>query len=224
MTRTLLALGLVACLAACATDDHHKSAKQDPPLTPTEQFAITVNSQEDQIMLAPHAEALSPAQTTALQDLVDRWRENGGAQIRIQTPAHGGEDAYRATALIQDALFALGMRPEQVNVTDYDAGVRPHAPIMVGFTRYHAQGPTCGRDWHSFTSSSENQVNSNFGCANTANIAAMIANPADLIAPRASDPADPHRREVVLDKYRQGDITSTSKDTQADGTVSSVGH
>ena len=55
----------------------------------------------------------------------------------------------------------------------------------------------------------------------TANIAAQIANPRDLIAPAVMTPGDNGRRAVVLDKYRKGDITSSAKDDQADGKTSS---
>jgi pilus assembly protein CpaD len=225
MIRILPGLCLAALLTACASDGvGDKLAKHQPPLTPTEHFAIKVSPQDDQILLAPHAEALSDAQSSALQDLIDRWRDAGDGVIRVETPAHGGEEAYRATALIQDALFSLGVQPDEVRMTDYDAGVRPHAPIVVGFTRYVAKGPQCGRKWTNFTSTMNNDVNSNFGCANTANIAALIANPADLIAPRAEDPADAARRDVVITKYRQGQITSTAKDDQANGAISNVAH
>jgi pilus assembly protein CpaD len=223
--RTLLVLCLAASAAACATDDSGKTAAKTPPaLTPTEHFAIKVTPHEDQILLAPHADALSPAQSSALQDLADRWRDVGDGVIKIETPSRGGEETYRATALIQDALFALGVRPDQVHLTDYDPGAQPRAPIIVGFTRYEAKGPQCGRDWTNFTSTMNNDVNSNFGCANTANIAALIANPADLVAPRQSQPVDAQRRETVLDKYRQGQMTSSAKDDQASGAISNVVH
>jgi pilus assembly protein CpaD len=223
ITRTLLALCLAASAAACAsTGDKPAKTAAAQPLTPTERFSITVTPQDDQILLAPHPQALSDAQASALQDLAARWRDAGSGPVRIQTPAHGGEDSYRATALIQDALYSLGVRPDQVQVTNYDPGPRPHPPIVVGFTRYAAKGPQCGRDWSGFTHSANNDVNSNFGCANTANIAAMIANPADLMAPHPSDPADAARRSTVLTKYRQGQTTSTQKDDQANGAISNV--
>jgi pilus assembly protein CpaD len=221
--RALAALLLAACVASCASSDIDKVSK-NKPITPTEQFPIKVTPTDDQILLAPHSDALSPAQTAALHDLADRWRDDGDGTIKIQTPAHGGEDAYRATALIQDALFSLGVSPDQVKLTDYDAGPRPHAPIVVGFVHYEAKGPDCGRKWKSFTRSSDNDVNNNFGCATTANIAALIANPADLIAPRSSDLGDAGRREIILGKYRQGQNTSSARDSQASGTVSSVGN
>jgi pilus assembly protein CpaD len=94
-------------------------------------------------------------------------------------------------------------------------------PIIVGFTRYEAHGPQCGH-WESFTKDYENRPSNNFGCAVTANFAAMIANPADLATPRPMTPADANRRETILEKYRKGEQTSTSKDAQANGAVSSV--
>ena len=51
----------------------------------------------------------------------------------------------------------------------------------------------------------------NFGCAQQRNLAALIANPADLLGPRTMEPADPERRAVVFDKYRQGEATGAEK-------------
>lgn len=217
--RLLLALGLAASAAGCAAGD---KTVEVGGLTPTEHYSISVAPHDDQILLAPHAQALSPAQSAALADLVGRWRDAGDGPVRIQTPSRGGEEAYRAAALVQDALYGLGLRPDQVQVANYEPGARIRPPIVVGFTRYEAQGPRCGRNWSNFTATSANGVTANFGCANTANVAAMIANPADLLRPRTMDPSDADRRDTVLGKYRQGQITSTAKDEQANGAVSNV--
>jgi len=221
LSRTALALGATLALAACA--DSNTQASLGAPLTPTEQFSIKVAPTEDQIMLAPHAEGLSPAQASALNDLVDRWRNQGSGDIKVQSPARGGEDSYRAASAIQDALLSMGVAPDKVRLTDYDAGLRPHAPIMVAYTRYEATGPVCGRNWDNFTHTGGNTVDQNFGCATTANMAAQIDNAGDLISPRDLDPADPGRRATVLSHYRQGQPTSSAKDIQASGTVSTVG-
>jgi pilus assembly protein CpaD len=219
--RSLIVILTATLVCACASTDKSKPAKEDTAARlPTEQWAITVSPSEDDVLLAPHEAGLSDAQQAALVGLVSRWRDHGGGQIVIKEPAGGQGQSYRSTAAVQDALEALGVDPGQVRVAGYDAGPRPGAPIVVGYIRYEAKGPDCGREWKSVTDSFENKPNSNFGCANTANIAAMIANPADLIAPRTSDPADAGRRETVLTKYREGQITSTAKDTQASGSVS----
>jgi pilus assembly protein CpaD len=223
MIRKLIVIGLAALVCGCMSTGADKKLATDPPLTPTEQFAITVTKGPDDILLAPHADGLSAAQSAAIRALVARWRDADGDLITVKAPQGSDGEVYRSVAAIEAALTDQGVSADQVIVTAYDAGPRPGAPIVVGFERYQAMGPQCGRDWKSFTSSGSNQVNSNFGCATTANIAAMIANPADLLAPRQSDPADAGRRETVLGKYRQGVITSSPKDPQANGAVSDVG-
>jgi pilus assembly protein CpaD len=221
MIRNLMVLALAALVCGCASNNAaSKLAKDPPPITPTEQFAITVSSAPDQILLAPHPDGLSNAQADALTALVGRWRDAGADSITVLAPAGAQGQAYHSTAAVEALLEERGVDPDQIKLGGYNAGQRPSAPIVVGFKSYKAQGPECGRDWKSFTASKENQVNSNFGCATTANIAAMIANPADLLSPRPTDPSDAGRREVILGKYVQGTIMSSAKDPQANGAVS----
>ena len=121
---------------------------------------------------------------------------------------------------VQTRLETEGVREAQIHIEPGDETTG--AAVAVAFNSYAADGPRCGREWTSFTHSSDNVANSNFGCATTANLAAMIANPADLAAPRAEDPADAGRREQVISKYRAGQVTSTSSDSQANGHVSTA--
>ena len=218
--RLLIILGAAASLAACASqgpaDPHVASA----PLTPTQRFAPVVTQTPDQILLAPHASGLSKAQTAAVDALVSRWRDTGGGPIVIHPPVGAGAEGYRMAAAVQTRLTAEGVREGLIRVEPGDDSIG--GAVAVAFDSYAADGPRCGRDWKSFTHSSDNVANSNFGCATTANLAAMIANPADLAAPRALDPADAGRREAVITKYRSGSVTSTSSDSQATGHVSTA--
>jgi pilus assembly protein CpaD len=226
MIRALSIAGLALLAAACASTQVDKDAAKDRqplPLTPTEQFAITVTPHADQILLAQHPDGLSSTQERALSDLVGRWRDVGQGGIVVQTPAGGGSEAYRSATTVQQALVQLGVPPDQIRLASYDSAGHPEAPIAIGYDGYQAKGPECGRQWTSFTHSASNQVNGEFGCATTANMAAMIANPADLIRPRAEDSSNADRRIVVLGKYANGELTSTPKDSQADGAVSDVG-
>jgi pilus assembly protein CpaD len=79
--------------------------------------------------------------------------------------------------------------------------------------------PNCGA-WGDMTRTFNNGAYANLGCAVTSNMAAQVANPADLLGARDMDPADPARRATVFDKYRKGEVTSTAKDSQASGAVS----
>jgi pilus assembly protein CpaD len=50
----------------------------------------------------------------------------------------------------------------------------------------------------------------NFGCAYQRNMAAMVANPSDLVQPRPETPAYAERRREGFEKYRQGQTTTTT--------------
>jgi len=220
--RALLAAVLAASAAGCATAPKTGATAPRQGLTSTEQFTATVDSHQDQVLLAAHADGLSAAQARALTSLVDRWRDTGGGPIVIQAPSHGGGEAYRSAIAIQDALGSLGVRETLIKLVGYEGSTTAGAPMIVGFASYEAKTLKCGQDWDAFSRSDQNKPNSNFGCAITANIAAMVANPADLAGPRPADPSDAQRREVVLGKYRAGTVTSTAKDSQANGAVSTA--
>ena len=216
-----LLLGLIA-LSACASDNGGQGNRH--PVTPTERFSIDVRPAPIELKLAPHGQGLSAAQQDALDDFAHRWMlAEGGGDITLKTPEHGGEGAYRTATSARDFLISEGVSAERLRIVSYDAAGDDAAPVIVGFMRYQAIGPKCGQVWGNLSAVADNHEYDNFGCAVTANLAAQVANPADILAPRASDPPDAQRRGVVLDKYRQGVLTSTVKDEQADGTFSKVG-
>ena len=55
------------------------------------------------------------------------------------------------------------------------------------------------------------------------NIAAMVADPRDLVSPKPLDPNDAQRRLTVLEKYRKGETTVTNKAAEQSGAISQVG-
>lgn len=79
--------------------------------------------------------------------------------------------------------------------------------------RLQAVAAECG-DWsESLTDTAANEPYPNLGCAQQHNLAALVANPRDLVVPRTETPSDPTRRSEVFIKYRQG-TSSTTADTQ----------
>jgi pilus assembly protein CpaD len=217
-----LALTAVGALGACATDG---AAKLAPATTPSEQWTdkVKVEAQPDEVRLSPHRTGLSANQGDALGAFMGRWIEADGGQIVIQAPTGGGGDpaaAYAVATQSRDFLIANGAPANMVRIDGYDAKGEPSAPVIVGFLSYRAIVPECGKAWGNLSSSSSNQPSGNFGCAVTANIAAQVANPADLDHPRTMGPADAGRRAMVTDHYRKGEATSSAKDAQASGAVS----
>jgi pilus assembly protein CpaD len=215
----ILAAALLAGagLTGCAT--HAAPPGPAAARTPTEQFEPKVDDHVEGIQLAVHPGDLSKAQLDALYGLVSTWRDSGSGQIHVETPQ--GPLAADMAAKVEDALQGFGIRRDQFSLSFYpDDGPRP--VVRVSYRRYVASIPHCGDAFSDFTKTANNAPQSDFGCAITANIAAMVANPADLANHRPEDPIDAGRRQVVLDKYRSGLATSSAKDDQADGTVSAV--
>jgi pilus assembly protein CpaD len=223
MRAPLWAAGLaLLALGACATDDAKPTTPA--PLTPTERFSIEVTPTPDELQLAAHTSGLSSAQTAALDDFLGRWSAGERSPITVKAPEHGPDPAgvYRTATDTRDYLVSQGVSAGNIRIVGYDASGDAKAPVRVGFIRYEARGPQCGQTWENLANVNNNREYDNFGCAMTANIAAQLANPEDLLHPRTMTPADTARRENVLAKYRTGENTSTTKDTQANGTVSTT--
>ena len=231
---TALAALLAAGLAGCASTSPHggaASASRTPPNfvknapTPLDQYAITVDQSPDLVALSVHPTGVSANQRAALQVFAQRWREAGATQaVVVQAPRNSAEpaDPHAAAVGIAALLNALGVPPASLRVADYDAEGRPGAPVTVRYERYEAHGPDCLQGWDNLVATKSNGPSRHFGCAATANLAAMIADPHDLERPAPTAPADSVRRAIVLDRYRQGAVTSSAKDSQANGVASAT--
>lgn len=212
---------VLTLLAACATSGSGTEAGLTP--TETEQWSsrVQVDAHPDEILLAPHAEGLSANQNQALDALLTRWLAAEGREIVVSAPLGGpnAEAAGRMAFAARQRLVALGAPAASVRVVGYDASATPDALLKVGFLRHVAQVPTCG-SWENVAATRNNRVYDNFGCAVTANIAAQVANPEDLLGPRGVTPVDAGRRDVVLGKYRSGESSASAKEDQATGAIS----
>ena len=141
----------------------------------------------------------------------------------IKSPADPGqaELAKSMAYAVQSQLQAMGVPAERIQLAAYQAGDAP-GPILASFQRLEARVTDCSGGWDNLTSTMNNEPYKHFGCALSANMAAQIADPRDLISPSGLTPADNMRREVVLGKYREGKITASDKDAQASGAVSTA--
>jgi pilus assembly protein CpaD len=212
---SLAALSLGGCAADAGIGDH-------AALTPTERFSIQVTPRPHEVRLVLHDEGLSPNQVAALTDFAHEWLRAEGGVITLQSPQEGDDPAaYRTTEGARRLLMSEGVRPENLRVVGYRPRGDDAATVIVGYMTYVAEGPNCSEAWGNLSASANNNAgNANFGCAVTANVAASLANPGDLVEPRAETPTDAARRSVVLGHYRNGEVTTSARDDQASGAVS----
>jgi pilus assembly protein CpaD len=221
---SLAILAAAALLAGCATapGTGPQSDPRSRNLLEAWENEVKVTAVPQDIRLAPHDGGLSVNQAAALEGFVTSWMQAEAREIVIRAP-DAGPDARGANRVAWDArdrLMALGVRPSQIRMAAYD-GAEPRSPVVLSYSNYVAQVPTCGT-WRDLTKSGDNGVYDNFGCAVAANMAAQVANPEDLLGPREMTAADAQERGQMFEKYRKGAATGSARDEKANATVSQV--
>ncbi len=150
-----------------------------------------------------------------------QYRANASGSLTIMRPV-GSANARAATRVskqIRRVLVDEGVPAARIHTTTYQAqGQNDAAPIRLSFGAIAASVEECGR-WPKdlVLNTTENKHYENFGCATQNNLAAQIANPSDLIAPRGTTPIDAQRRDNVINDYRENG--AGLKNTDADITI-----
>lgn len=191
----------------------------------TERHPIMVSQQPASMSLSIPAGSpgLSASQRAQVVDFLRHFRagDAGNSKLLIAVPSGGANEvaAMRAAGQLNGLIKEAGFADNAVQVRPYNGGRNASAPIRFAYMRYVAQGPNCGT-WPTNLAEEYRNLNyPNFGCAQQANLAAMIANPADLVTPRTMDPADAERRSIVIDRYRQGRATGSEKGADDNASV-----
>lgn len=137
------------------------------------------------------------------------YANSSSGPINILLPS-GSSNAHAAHAVrreIRGLFVSSGIPASRLFETSYQAGSHGDAaPIRLSYHAITAKTEPCG-NWPSdlISNTSQNRNYENFGCASQSNLAAQIANPADLIAPRKMSPIDAARRGQVIKDYRNID-------------------
>jgi pilus assembly protein CpaD len=206
-----VAVVLLAPLALAACMGDPAGGIGPAPLNPAARFSLQVEPDVDRIALSVHEDGLSSNQNAALAAIVARFGQAGAESLRIEAPS--GDDPVSADFAwrIKGALEAMGAPVGAVQVVGY-AAPDPRAPVVVGFETVRAVVPQCGTYWGNLSRTNRNEVSANFGCSVNANLAAQIADPRDIVAPRGMTPSDSGRRAVVFDNYRKGEATAAKQE------------
>jgi pilus assembly protein CpaD len=111
--------------------------------------------------------------------------------------------------------------PGAISYRVYRAGAADRsAPVILTYESFEAISPECGHWQQNTANTYANRPFPNFGCASQQNLAAMVANPRDLVEPRGMTPADAGRRDVVLGAWRKGEKTQSERSKDDTGQVS----
>lgn len=227
--RNLMIVAVGAALAGCETLDDKTAAvwsdsRQRHPIS------IVEKDRTLQIFVGGARNGLTPDQRADVLGFAQTWRGEGTGRFVIDQPFGVRNARAAAVALgeIRSILRATGVPAEAIRVQSYRAPRDTLAIIRVNYPHTAAQVGPCGQ-WPDDLGESANPKHFenvefwNFGCTTRRNIAAMVANPADLVQPRAEGPVYAARRTTVLDKYRKGESTATTYPTPDKGAISDLG-
>jgi pilus assembly protein CpaD len=208
--RAAFAIGCAAFVCGCNTDQQITGA----PTVPTDYrlrhpITITEKDRTFQLFIGANRDSLTPTQRAELLAFAQSWKDQATGGVVIDLPVGSTNTRSVADALpeIESILAASGVPQQSVAVRNYRVSPRVLATVRISYPRIAAQagpcglwpedmGPSLNRDYF------ENQPPWNFGCAAQRNLAAMVANPADLVQPHAETPTYTMRRTTVIEQYR----------------------
>jgi pilus assembly protein CpaD len=204
----MFALGLVGVAAAGCTAPplnndarHFYSAEQQFPIVVEPQVAtLAVRVDED---LA----SLVRGEDQRIAAFAQRWKARGQGLLTVATPGNGSND--KALGELRKILASNGVAKDAVQYTSYPpASGDNQAPITLSFVAYAATAAECGQDWsQNLGYDPRNMPWPDFGCSSQHNLAALIADPHDLVEPHVPSPVDAGRRTTIMDKYQKGEPT-----------------
>jgi pilus assembly protein CpaD len=186
-------------------------------LEPAHRHPILVTQQPHNISLrVPRGQhGMAPSQRAQVYSFLTKYRsqDSGNSKIVISVPAGSANEvaAMSAVADMRPILSEQGFSDASISIEPYHAEGDPQPPIRVSYLRYNAEAPECGRWPDNLAESKRNLNYHNFGCAQQRNLAAQIANPADLLGPRTMTSSNADRRDVVYEKYTKGEVSHAAR-------------
>jgi len=195
-----LLFGIVLlALAGCGNGNVRPDAR--------EVHAIHVEMRPVELVLMPGLDgALSPADSKRVKDFVDAWRDRGRGPLRVAMSARLSQRAQ--DRLLGDLKGLVKRRGADAKAVMPVAAFADTAGVSITFDDFVAVAPVCAGESVSMSSRGANVASPEFGCATQRNIAAMVANPADLIDPAASGDASAARGALVIQNHRLGKPTA----------------
>ena len=193
---TWTALALATTLAGC-TGTAHSNRGLDSVHQPV------VTNSVYQFDVAASGGELAPSEQGRLQGWLDAMGVRYGDRVAVEDPSLYGSSAAQAT--IRTMVERRGLLLSQdVPVT---TGAVPEGHLRVVITRASAHVPGCP-DWSSQSSINiNNATSSNYGCATNSNLAAMVADPNDLIKGASNDRSDPAASTRAIKTFREKPLT-----------------
>jgi pilus assembly protein CpaD len=200
------ALAAVLLAGSCASPTNDAGVYADG--TVNHPIVVQPNYESIKLPFSVSNQGLMPEDSAKLASFVNNYRMHGNGSISVSAPAGPNSDV--AIHYFGDRLAEMGVPASKILVGTHDV-TGGDTRIELGYVGYVAHVDPCG-DWsENLGDTSSNLPGPDFGCSVQHNIAAQVADPRDLIEPRALGNSDVVRRAGVMDKYEKGQITQADK-------------
>ena len=221
-----LAAGIgLAALTACASAAPTAVPTSYLEGTALNRNAIGVEKQTEflEVAIHPDSSELSNADKSRIAGFVAAYRDHGHGPLILSLPSSSANPQLAVAAVAEARAIAYenGVQYEEMSGTAHGASAAVAEPMILAFQSYKAIAPDCpSLSTIDFSDIRSNNELPTLGCAVRTNQAAMIADPADLLGKRALEQGDPLRRTVILEKFRQGEPTTSSRTSNEVTTIS----
>jgi pilus assembly protein CpaD len=225
---TLWIVAVAAALGGCVTE---REAATPSDYRQRHAIAIKESNRTVDVFVGTSRGRLTPTQRAEVAGFAQVWKREATGGIIIDMPAGTPNEIAAADSLreIRSIFTAVGVPSPAVSVRPY----RPVDPvslatIKLNYGKMSAEAGPCGLWPHDLGPSldrtyNENRPYWNHGCASQRNLAAMVAEPADLVQPRSETASYTPRRTTVGEKYRAGQSPATIYPNTREGRITNVG-
>lgn len=192
--------------------------------TPLDRNEIGVKQHKEylEVNLDARDTQLRISEVIKVRSFLDTYADVGHGPLVISMPksAENPQLAVGAVSEIREFAWEAGINYERILGAAYDASGRSRTPVIMAFKTYKAIAPDCPSlatiDMANAVSNSELPT---LGCAVRTNMAAMIAEPADLLGERELTEGDLVRQQFQFDLWLQGQPTPSAR---ADGESTAI--
>ncbi|MCI5046132.1 MAG: CpaD family pilus assembly protein [Aquisalinus sp.] len=217
LNKSIPALLALCLLPACSTvfngPNEARTYEEEHPIA-VEQQTVTLTVPVDATLTE-----LTQIDKARLRAFARTYFTRGHGPITITAPS-GGQFDFQGQSMAADLrqeLNNLGVDWQLLKGATYrQSGFSEQGEVIISFSNYVATASECG-DWsEEIERRFRNIPAKNFGCFAQQNLAAMIADPRDLVEPTALGDSDAARSANVYEKFVQGEPTSSQSDETID--------
>ncbi|MEW7007327.1 CpaD family pilus assembly protein [Lentilitoribacter sp. EG35] len=207
LTMKLMAVVTVAALAGCANQDKGLTVGSvSDDYRARHPIMITDKDMILDLPVGNFPTRMTHQAKDTISGFARDYMKSSAGQILVLQPM-GASNSHKAgqyANLVANALASSGVPRHQIAVSSYETETEGGAaPVKVVYTALAASTGPCGVWNEDMLANTHTNTNyENFGCATQNNLAAQIANPLDLVAPRSMSQIDATRRANAIKSYQ----------------------